>query len=235
MPDTPATPGPAAGLDLEFLYVGDPMCSWCWGFAPVLDQLREHYDIPLSVIVGGLAPGGGNRPSPAKLRAVLAEHWHHVEEASGQPFDFDALDRLPEDWVYDTEPGCRSVVAMRQLAPEHEFAWFTRLQRAFYADAIDVVDVHTHLDLLPSVAPDVDPERFLALVESDEVRRITRDDFGMAQAWGITGFPTLMVRVGEQVVVATQGWVPWEHLETQLTRWLHRQFPDHAESLIRAA
>lgn len=22
--------------DLEFIYVGDPLCSWCWGFSPAL-------------------------------------------------------------------------------------------------------------------------------------------------------------------------------------------------------
>ena len=25
--------------EFGFLYLGDPMCSWCWGFAPVLERL----------------------------------------------------------------------------------------------------------------------------------------------------------------------------------------------------
>ena len=40
------------GMDLEFVYVGDPMCSWCWGFAPVLDRMQKVYDVPLRVVVG---------------------------------------------------------------------------------------------------------------------------------------------------------------------------------------
>ena len=35
--------------------VGDPMCSWCWGFAPEIDSLADDY--PVDVVVGGLRPG----------------------------------------------------------------------------------------------------------------------------------------------------------------------------------
>ncbi len=43
--------------EIELIYVGDPMCSWCWGIAPQLDTLvRTHPDIPLRIVVGGLRP-----------------------------------------------------------------------------------------------------------------------------------------------------------------------------------
>ncbi|MDH5427723.1 MAG: DsbA family protein, partial [Nitrospirota bacterium] len=25
------------------IYVADPMCSWCWGFSPVLEEIRRLY------------------------------------------------------------------------------------------------------------------------------------------------------------------------------------------------
>ena len=28
----------------RLLYVMDPMCSWCWGFAPVVAALAEQAD-----------------------------------------------------------------------------------------------------------------------------------------------------------------------------------------------
>lgn len=27
---------------LEVIYVGDPMCSWCYGIAPELDKLKSY-------------------------------------------------------------------------------------------------------------------------------------------------------------------------------------------------
>ena len=49
---------------LRFIYFADPMCSWCWGFAPVIEQtLRRRYGeaIPVRLVLGGLRPGP---PSP---------------------------------------------------------------------------------------------------------------------------------------------------------------------------
>ncbi|MFQ5523922.1 MAG: DsbA family protein, partial [Acidimicrobiia bacterium] len=39
----------------KLIYVGDPMCSWCWGFAPEIEDLADEY--PVEVVVGGLRPG----------------------------------------------------------------------------------------------------------------------------------------------------------------------------------
>ena len=29
-------------MDARLLYVMDPMCSWCWGFAPVVEALATQ-------------------------------------------------------------------------------------------------------------------------------------------------------------------------------------------------
>ena len=47
-----ATAAPAR--DAELIYVGDPMCSWCWGFAPVAQALVEQAraaGVPLALVV----------------------------------------------------------------------------------------------------------------------------------------------------------------------------------------
>ena len=39
----------------RLLYVMDPMCSWCWGFAPVAEALAEQAaaaGVPLQLVVG---------------------------------------------------------------------------------------------------------------------------------------------------------------------------------------
>ena len=27
---------------LHFIYFADPMCSWCWGFAPVIEKIAAE-------------------------------------------------------------------------------------------------------------------------------------------------------------------------------------------------
>jgi len=45
--------------DPHLIYFADPMCSWCWGFAPVIAQVRERYGeaLPVRLVLGGLRPG----------------------------------------------------------------------------------------------------------------------------------------------------------------------------------
>ena len=42
--------------DRTLVYIADPMCSWCWGFAPVIDELVREFagQLSLRVVAGGL-------------------------------------------------------------------------------------------------------------------------------------------------------------------------------------
>ena len=43
----------------HFLYIADPMCSWCYGFAPVIEALAARFAgrLPVRVMMGGLRAG----------------------------------------------------------------------------------------------------------------------------------------------------------------------------------
>lgn len=219
---------PLGADDLELIYVGDPMCSWCWGFAPVLEQLEERYELPIRTVVGGLRAGADAQPLDDRLRAFLAHHWKQVHEASGQRFAEVALDR--EGWVYDTEPACRSVVALRGLAPDRTLEWFARIQRAFYVEGRDVTDAEVHAELVGEVG--VDPAVFADRMDSGAVREETRGDFAEARRLGAMGFPTLLLREGQDVVTVTRGFVPFEQLEPRLTGWLSDRYGEAADGLV---
>lgn len=214
--------------DRELIYVGDPMCSWCWGFAPVLQRLDARYELPIRTVVGGLRAGDQAEALDDRLRRFLAHHWEQVQQASGQPFSAAALDR--EGWVYDTEPACRSVVAMRSLAPARTLEWFVRIQRAFYVDGRDVVDLDTHVEL--SHRFEVDVGAFEEHLRSDEVRAATQTDIEEARRLGALGFPTLLFRDGDDVVTITRGYVPYEQLEPRLTGWLEDRYGGSADGLV---
>jgi len=44
----------------ELIFIIDPMCSWCWGFHPVIEELRQKYTdtYKFSLVVGGLRTSG---------------------------------------------------------------------------------------------------------------------------------------------------------------------------------
>lgn len=201
---------------LEFLYVGDPMCSWCWGFAPVVERLEERFGLPVRVLVGGLRPGPAAQTMDEGLRRLLAHHWDQVGVRSGQPFNPGPLGW--EGWSYDTEPPCRAVVTMRELDESRALPFFTRLQRAFYVDNLDVTSPETYPELVVDFG--VDPHEFAELLDSEQMRRRTWEDFRQARSLGVNGFPTLLIREGDDHYVVSRGYAPLERLAGVLTPWL---------------
>lgn len=197
----------------SLVYVADPMCSWCYGFAPQLGRVREAFpQLPLQLVMGGLRQD--DRPMDERLRAHLRHHWSEVASRSGQPFDLSWLER--EDFVYTTEPACRAVITVREREPRLSLPMFSAIQRAFYAQGRDV----TRAEVLGDLAEEVGVPRpdFEAAFDSPELREATLDDVALVQRWGIGGFPTLIAaREGEGQMVAP-GYVEAGFVIEQLRR-----------------
>jgi putative protein-disulfide isomerase len=206
-----------AGRDL--IYVADPMCSWCWGFSPVVGAIQQRFGdaLPIRLIMGGLRPGT-TQPLDDAGRRGIREHWEHVHEATGQPFDFSFFDRT--GFVYDTEPASKAVVVVRRSGMEAALAYLNSVHAAFYAHNRDV----TQDDVLADLAAEagLDREGFLTAFRSEEAKQETWTDFAIAQRAGITGFPTLLAGSAERAEysVVTQGYQTGERIIPMLERWL---------------
>lgn len=203
----------------HLLYVADPMCSWCYGFSPVIAGVADHFEdrLPVQLMMGGLR-AGNTKVWTAEDRATTAGYWRKVQQATGQRFDFDRFTQR-EGWVYDTEPACRAVVTMRLLNPRVALAFMGRVQRAFYAEGRDATQEAVLADLAAEAG--VDREMFFAEFVSEEARRETQRDFQAAQRAGIRGFPTLLAGDGTgHYLVVTNGYRPLDGLPEALEKWL---------------
>lgn len=192
-----------AKTNYEIIYIGDPMCSWCWGFAPVLEEIltRKGQHAGLKIIVGGLRPGTTS-PMDESSKSTIRSHWEHVNKASGQPFDYAFFDR--DGFVYDTEPAARAVVVVRNMTPEKEFSFFKALQEAFYSRNEDITRTATYGPLLRSAG--IDETEFYERFNTDEMRSETLQDFSRSRELGIRGFPSVLLRNGEKLALLTEGY-----------------------------
>jgi putative protein-disulfide isomerase len=198
-------------------YYADPMCSWCWGFAPVMTAIKEAYEsrLKIALVLGGLRPGTTEPLAPA-LRAEILHHWHEVQRRTGQSFAFEGA--LPEGFVYDTEPPSRAVVTVGEFRPEVTFAYFKAVQAAFYAQQQDVTRADTLAALAGSYGIEV--TAFLARFHSDEVRQRTRGHFQQARQTGIRGFPTVVLQNDAGYTLLAGGYRPFAELQPELDAWL---------------
>ncbi len=190
--------------DTRIIYIGDPLCSWCWGIAPELERLGAMTTLPLDVVVGGLRPGPSAERMTPGMEAFLADHWRHVEERTGQPFDHSVL--RDHTWTYDTEPACKAVVTMRRSRPDDTLRFFTTIQRAFYAERTLVGDPEAFRPLLAGFP--VDPDAFLRDMASPSVTKETWRDFSWARAIGVNAFPVVILEESGQLRPLAMGYTP---------------------------
>ena len=186
------------------------MCSWCWGFAPVIEKIIiDHRDVAdFSLILGGLRPGESALVMDADSKIVMRSHWERVEGSTGQPFDYSFFEW--ENFLYDTEPAARAVVAVREMVPEKAYPFFKSLQEAFYTRALDITRKESYPEALDSYG--IDQAQFMDHFEMESTKEATYADFSKSSDLGVTGFPSVLLRRGEELRLLSAGYRSYEHL-----------------------
>lgn len=204
---------------MNLIYVGDAMCSWCYGFARPLDDLladpQDTAPLQMALVMGGLRPFTTEPIAPERADE-LAAHWHRVAEASGQPFaaaPHTAL-HLP-GFVYDTEPAARATVTVRSLWPKQVWRYFKAVQHAFYAEGRNVTEPGVLADIAEALG--MSRAEFGRAYASQDMREATLRDFQQSQAWGVRGFPTLIAEHGDHLHLVGSGFMPLDTLRARLT------------------
>jgi putative protein-disulfide isomerase len=177
-------------MDAHLIYFSDPMCSWCYGFFPVIAKIDAIYgdDLPVRLVLGGLRPGNKD-VTTAEGAATIRHHWEKVHEASGQPFGESVIDR--GDFVYDTDPACRAVALARRTGMREALKMLEACHTAFYARGLDVTD----RGVLAGLAAELgfDHAQFRHELDDDTLNEETWRDYAISQRAGVTGFPTLII------------------------------------------
>jgi putative protein-disulfide isomerase len=205
----------------HLIYFSDPMCSWCYGFSPVIERIRTTFGraLPIRIVMGGLRPGV-ETPMTEEAKLEVGEHWVRVHEATGLPFNGAGMSA--PGFIYDTDPAARAVVVARREGEEMAATYLGRAQRAFYGEGRDVTQAAVLGELAEELG--LDRDAFLAAWEADEAKQETWRDYAISQRAGVTGFPTLVAGPNEEGVygVVTRGFAPGDQVIAVLKEWLER-------------
>ncbi len=201
------------------IYVVDPMCSWCWGFSPVLEELRRQYQeqISFQLMLGGLRPGNTERFDNSR-RGYILQHWHAVQERTGQPFNFNF--QMGSTFTYDTEPASRAIVVVRQLVPGQEWAFLKEIQVAFYIDNADVTKIEILEGLVVKLG--MDGLLFRQAFQDSQARQAVWQEFDQAREMGVSGFPALLGKQGQAISTFMYGYQDVETLRPLIDQFLEK-------------
>ncbi len=183
------------------IYVHDPMCSWCWGYQPVLGQIRQALEGKLAIVdlVGGLAPDT-DELMPELMQTQIASYWRKIEEQLGTQFDHSFWQKnQPRRATY---PACRAVLAAKRQSykglNEQDLARVMTLaiQQAYYLRAMNPSDEDILLQLADELGFDFD--QFLKDFESESIHKELLNEIEFARSIGGNSFPSWFLKQGNQ-------------------------------------
>ena len=180
--------------DATLVYVHDPMCSWCWGFAPTLAQLQERLppEIGFRRLLGGLAPDS-DQPMPEALQTQLQATWRRIaERIPGTRFNHDFWTRCRPR--RSTWPACRAVIAARSLDPASEAPMIRAIQEAYYLQARNPSEDAVLVALARELGLPADA--FAQRLNAPQTRQALAAEIAETQRLGVTGFPSLILETG---------------------------------------
>ena len=215
------TPDSPAALP-ELLYLHDPLCGWCYGLSPAINQIQTDFAgrLDVSVLCGGMVVGDDAGPI-AETWDYLRQSLDEVETVTGVRFGaaFRALGDAGR-YRYDSEPPSRAIVAFRQLTqdPARTVAFAHAVQQALFRDGHDLNEIAAYGPLLASFG--LDGAEFARRWAAPETAQATRQEFAAVARIGVEGFPTAVVRVGEQGYVLARGYQPYGQLRAGLEQLL---------------
>ena len=172
-------------------YVHDPMCSWCWGFAPVLAQLLQSLpaEIQVTRLLGGLAVDS-DQPMPVELQQNIAATWQRIQQSIPETqFNFDFWTRCAPR--RSTWPACRAVIAARQQGDEFDERMTRAIQLAYYTQARNPSDEHTLLELADELG--LDNNAFAAALAGETVQQQLLAEIERTRQLHATSFPSLVL------------------------------------------
>lgn len=204
---------------MNFLYVMDPMCSWCWAFAPTMKQLQQQYpDISVEYLMGGLAPDS-DAPMPQSLQQTIQSTWRHINQHTGTSFNHDFWTTCqPRRSTY---PACRAVLAAEQLREGCTSDMINAIQQAYYLDAKNPSDISTLSDIAVNLG--LDEDTFIQLMESESIETLLQQHLKLSRQIGANGFPSLYLATDNNTLVPISlGYSDWETVERKLKQEIMR-------------
>ncbi|MEI7191382.1 DsbA family protein [Pectobacterium brasiliense] len=195
-------------------YVGDPMCSWCWGISQSVSRIEafcNDHQYQFTLTNGGLRAGGGDEWN-ASFKNFLRREWEHISLQTGQPFSYALLDA--EYFNYDTEPACRAVVSAGLIEKDTKIAFFRETQRKFYTQSEDPKKIEFYESICLTTGINFDD--FKKVFTSKFAIAETINEFYRARHFGVNAFPTILIEKDSVIKKIASGYVGEKEITTIL-------------------
>ncbi len=211
-------PLPAIDDDMEIIYLFDPLCGWCYGFGPQINKFAQaHPEFSYTVLSGGMVTGSRVGPL-SQIAPYIKEGVQRIEDLAGVKFGPTFLADLHGEGKthMDSLPPTKAFVILKEAYPDKAVSLAHDIQAVFYHDGKDLNEAESYKDLCNKLGYAYDA--FADKFNSVEYQLAAKDEFNETARYGVSGYPTVVVRFGQQYYMLGHGFTKSEQLSETLQR-----------------
>lgn len=213
---------PVLKSKLKVRYYYDALCGWCYGFSPVIKQLKNTYknQIDIDVISGGLflenRAGLVNDVAPH----IKAGAYKSVELMTGVKFGAPFLEDVfgAGKMELNSLPPTIALCIVREKYPEKELAFAATLLKAVYFDGINPVDFNAYLTYASEYG--IDSEEFLTKMNNPLYKQMAINEFNTFRKSKYSGMPSLAVFKNDIEIPISKGYIGYDDLKVKLDQFI---------------
>lgn len=202
-------------LKATLFYIGDPMCSWCYGMSDILKDIETYSrknGIEFKIVLGGLR-SSGQALWDDRFKSFLKNEWTKISNKTGKKFSFSIFDL--ENYDYDTTPACKAVYIAKSLSSSSKISleFFNAIQEKFYALSQDPKEILFYKDICENL--DIKFEQFEKLFNDSSIDEKLKNEFLFARSLS-SSFPSLVLIYNDKKTAISIGYSSFEDVKNRL-------------------
>lgn len=179
--------------EVEVYFFSDPICSHCWALEPEIAKFTAAYGdtFKMHTVMGGLLPswdGFADVSNGIGGPKDVAGHWREVGEYYRMPIDGSLWLDNP---VHSSYPPSRVWKVVQSVKAEATEIFLRKLREAVFAFNENIADEEVLIRLVDEIG--LDGKEIVEKANSEEGERLLQQDFELAQRFGVSGFPTIIM------------------------------------------
>lgn len=170
-------------------YIHDPMCSWCYAFKPVFEELKKSLkeDTQIVYVCGGLAQHT-DEAMPKDQQEKIKSIWQQIEEEVGTKFNYDFWSKnTPQRATY---LACQALILAREMGKEEEM--LHAIQNGYYQKALNPSQKETLVKLAHEIG--LDKKVFEQRLHTPQTQALLDEDLNLRRKLNVRVFPTLLLQ-----------------------------------------
>jgi len=206
------------------VYLYDAYCGWCYGFSPVIKNIRSAFknNLDFEVLSGGLVLPV-NRVHISVTAQYIEETYKDIERLTGVLFGADYLWHIQNpgqsDWYPHSEKPAIALCIFKEYFPEQQVELAMAIQNALFAEGRDLCDDEAYRHLL--VSYHIPPGEFYPKLKSDAYKEKAYYEFELAKRLNVSGYPTVFIQLSEsKFYLVAEGYTPFDIIKERIAKAL---------------